>query len=600
MEIIKELKKTDFGKLIKLLKLNYQKYGWQIVLLAGFGFISGILEGIGINTLIPLFSFASKQGEYGDDLITQTLEKIFLFLHVPFSLKFLLIFIFILFTLRFVFLYLFYYIKIKISADYEMETRKELFQKMTESSWSHILKQKIGFLQTILTTHVNYGALTLENVANVIMFFSVLVVYVFVAVNISLVITLFAVLMGGLALLLSQPVFKYTSKIAKVASDTLEESSHFVNENVYGMKTIKAMSLEKRIIIVASDLFEKLRKQKIIIYLLKNASTVVIEMVALLFVCLVFVIFYKSNNFYLGAVVAIIYLIQKIFIQIKSLQSSLHAVSESIPYLESIQNYRQQTKVYGENDKGVNDFVFKDTLEFKNISFSYDKINKVLHDLSFMVKKGKMVGLVGPSGSGKTTVVDIFLRLFEPCEGGVFLDGEDIKNIKLSQWRSKIGYVSQDIFLINDTIANNIKFFNPGVGQKEMEEAAEMANIHDFIVSSPNGYDTQIGDRGLMLSGGQRQRIIIARILAGNPEILILDEATSALDNESEKIIHSVIESLKGKITVLIIAHRLTTVLNADEIFVLNNGEIIESGEPNVLLKQPSSYFYKMYNFNNQ
>jgi ATP-binding cassette subfamily B protein/subfamily B ATP-binding cassette protein MsbA len=206
-----------------------------------------------------------------------------------------------------------------------------------------------------------------------------------------------------------------------------------------------------------------------------------------------------------------------------------------------------------------------------------------------------MVGLIGPSGAGKTTIVDLVLRLFELNKGEILIDGINISQIDIAQWRKNIGYVSQDIFLINDTIANNIKFYDESIIEKDIEEAARMANIYDFIQGCPEKFSTIIGERGVLLSAGQRQRIIIARILARQPKILILDEATSALDNESEKQIQRVIENLKNRITVFAIAHRLSTLINSDRLLVLENGKIIESGRPRELLGNKSSYFYKVY-----
>ena len=195
--------------------------------------------------------------------------------------------------------------------------------------------------------------------------------------------------------------------------------------------------------------------------------------------------------------------------------------------------------------------------------------------------------------------MDLILRLFAPTAGEILIDGGNIAEINLKEWRQNIGYVSQDIFLLNDTIANNIKFYNETISEAAIREAARLANIEDFINECPNKFETEIGERGVMLSAGQRQRIIIARILARQPKFLIFDEATSALDNESEAQIQKVLQNLRGKITVLIVAHRLSTVLDADQLLVLDNGIIAEQGRPRTLLEDKNSYFYKTYNIKN-
>jgi ATP-binding cassette subfamily B protein len=249
-----------------------------------------------------------------------------------------------------------------------------------------------------------------------------------------------------------------------------------------------------------------------------------------------------------------------------------------------------------EKNKGLKPFKLARDLEFRNVSFSYNTDRMVLTNLSFNIKKGEMVGLIGPSGVGKTTIVDLILRLFPFNKGKILMDGESISKIDIKQWRKNIGYIPQDIFLINNTITNNIKFYDDTISKEEIEQAAKKANIYDFIQTLPKKFSAVVGERGILLSTGQRQRIVIARILARNPKLLILDEATSALDNESEIRIQRIIESLKGKITVLVIAHRLSTVINCDRLIILEKGKIIEQGVPSELLKDKKSYFYKIYN----
>ena len=185
------------------------------------------------------------------------------------------------------------------------------------------------------------------------------------------------------------------------------------------------------------------------------------------------------------------------------------------------------------------------------------------------MRKGEFLGLIGPSGAGKTTIVDLLLRLLKPGHGSILLDGVDISGIDMKAWRTNVGYVSQDIFLFNESIADNIRFYSSSISDNAIEEAAKLANIHEFVMELPDKYQTVVGERGIRLSGGQRQRIALARVLARRPQILILDEATSALDNESEIKIQESIQKLKGKITILVIAHRLSTILNTDRLISL-------------------------------
>lgn len=225
-------------------------------------------------------------------------------------------------------------------------------------------------------------------------------------------------------------------------------------------------------------------------------------------------------------------------------------------------------------------------IEFKNVSFGYDPNEPVLKDISFRVKAGEMVAFVGSTGSGKSTLLELIPRFYDVTSGSIAIDGHDIRDVTLESLRRQIGIVSQDIVLFHDTIENNIKYGAPERGIENIIEATKAAYAHDFIMKQPASYSTIIGDKGDLLSGGQKQRIAISRALLINPSILILDEAASALDAESEQFIQKTIDSLIGKCTILIAAHRLNTVTKADQIYVLENGRIVESGTWNELISK--------------
>jgi subfamily B ATP-binding cassette protein MsbA len=222
-------------------------------------------------------------------------------------------------------------------------------------------------------------------------------------------------------------------------------------------------------------------------------------------------------------------------------------------------------------------------ITFNDVTFSYDGNNNVLENISLTVKKGEKIALVGQSGSGKSTMSDLVIRLYDPTLGTITIDDMPITSYTIDSYRSHFGIVSQEAFLFNDTIAANIGF-GSDADQNAIIEAAKIAHAHTFIMELPNGYDTVIGDRGVLLSGGQRQRLAIARALARRPEILIFDEATSALDAESERIVQDAIANVLNDRTAIIIAHRLSTIIDADRIYVFEKGRIIESGTHKELL----------------
>lgn len=236
---------------------------------------------------------------------------------------------------------------------------------------------------------------------------------------------------------------------------------------------------------------------------------------------------------------------------------------------------------------------FKEEIEFKNVSFEYQEGRKVLDNISFKIQKGKTVALVGTSGGGKSTLADLVPRFYDPTEGQILMDGIDLKQIQQASLSKQIGIVTQESILFNDTVANNITFGSVAT-DAQIEEAAKIANAHQYISQLADGYQTFIGDRGGRLSGGQRQRLSIARAVLKNPPILILDEATSALDTESEKLVQEALTHLMKNRTTLVIAHRLSTIQHADEILVINQGKIVERGTHNELLANENGFYKKL------
>ena len=234
---------------------------------------------------------------------------------------------------------------------------------------------------------------------------------------------------------------------------------------------------------------------------------------------------------------------------------------------------------------------FSKEIDFQNINFAYANAErKAVDGVNLLIPKGKVIAIVGGSGSGKTTLVDLLLRFYDNDSGQILIDGINIKNLTLNNLRSLFGVVSQEPVLFNDTIFNNITFGLANYTQTEVEKAAKIANAHDFIIATENGYQTNIGDGGSKLSGGQRQRLTIARVILRNPQILILDEATSALDAASEKLVQAALEKIMQNRTTIIIAHRLSTIQHADEIVVLKDGQVIERGNHQGLLEQQGEY----------
>lgn len=267
---------------------------------------------------------------------------------------------------------------------------------------------------------------------------------------------------------------------------------------------------------------------------------------------------------------------------VEQYQNGVTGFKRFLEIMDATEEVEDKDAIYVEKLRG--------NIEFKNVSFEYETTKGVLNDVSFKIAEGKTVALVGPSGGGKTTICHLVPNFYKVSAGNIYIDGYDINKLSFRSLRGNIGIVQQDVFLFNGSIKENILYGKENATDEEIFEACKRANIHDYILSLENGYDTQIGERGVKLSGGQKQRLSIARVFLKNPSILILDEATSALDNATEVLIQKSLDELSKGRTTIVVAHRLSTIKNADIIFVVENGKICESGNHEQLLKLNGRY----------
>ncbi len=576
-----------------LLTKTYHRYGWHILALALLGMFSAILEGIGITVVIPLLSFFVG-GNAPVDFISKAVQSLFAFVSIPFTFRYLLGFILALFLVRAVTVVAFGYIRGRISADFLHIESKELLKRTLRASWPFLLKQKIGSLQNTLVRDIQCSTGLLGIIAQIIQSFGGFLMYLIIAINISPSITFWTIGGGAVLMLFARPLIIKSRKVGEQLVLVEKAYAHFLSEHIIGMKSVKAAGVEQPALQSGNEELDSQRKLSLRLAFIRSIGSSFFQPFTLLFVVVLFALTSKSPDFSIVSFIAALYLIQKIFTYLESGQNALHSFSEMVPYAKNLVNFKKISDEYKEEKiTGEKTLIFEKELAFNNCSFSYGPDSATLSDVSFVLPQGTTMGLIGPSGAGKTTVADILLRLFEPTSGSVTIDNEPIGNIRIDEWRQYIGYVSQDVFLLNASVSENIRFYSPNVTDADIEEAARKANIYDFVMSLPQGFATTVGDRGVLLSGGQRQRIVLARALAKRPKLLILDEATSALDSESERLIQEAIRALHGSITVFVIAHRLSTIESVDTLLVLEDGKLTESGTPMQLLNTATSYFAK-------
>ena len=468
------------------------------------------------------------------------------------------------------------------------DIRNQLYRKITslplgffsEERKGDIIARMSGDVQEIENSIMSSLDMLFKNPILIIFYFATLLV-------ISWQLTLFTLvivpIMGWFMGFVGRKLKQKSIKAQSLWSDTMSQ----VEETLGGLRIIKAFCAEekmnRRFDKINSEYRENIRRvntrQQMAHPMSEFLGTVMIVIVLWFGGVLVL------NNMTLSGPTFIYYLVilYSIINPLKEFSKAGYNIPKGLASMERVDKILMAESNIKEPEHPVHITDFKSKIEFRNVSFKYDQ-KWVLRNINLTIEKGKTVALVGQSGGGKSTLVDLIPRYYDVQEGEVLIDGVNVKDMGLHDLRSLIGNVNQEAILFNDSFRNNISFGVDNATQEQIENAARIANAHDFIMESEHGYDTNIGDRGGRLSGGQRQRVSIARAILKNPPILILDEATSALDTESERLVQDALEHLMKTRTTVAIAHRLSTIKNADEICVIHEGEIVERGTHEELL----------------
>lgn len=491
-------------------------------------------------------------------------------------------------------MYLAFYMMIPIRTGVVRDIRNQINRKITQLSLGFFSEERKGDILARVSGDVNEIEASIMSSLDMLFKNPILIsIYLIGMILISWQLTLFVFILLPFAGYVMGQVGKKLKRRSLEGQQQWGALMSQIEETLGGLRIIKAFNAEKKI----QDRFERANEQfrqtTTRVYRRQQMAHPMSEFLGTATIAVV--LWYGgslilSNNSSIDAATFIYYLI--IFYSIinpaKDLSKAAYAIQKGLASMTRIDKILMaQSDINDpEQPKPVK---FTHAIEYRNVWFRY-RNDWVLKGINLTIPKGKTVALVGQSGSGKSTLVDLLPRFYDVTEGSIAIDDTDIRQVKLVDLRGLMGNVNQEAILFNDTFFNNIAFGVEGATREQVEEAAKIANAHDFIMASEHGYDTNIGDRGGKLSGGQRQRISIARAILKNPPILILDEATSALDTESEHLVQEALENLMRNRTTIVIAHRLSTIKNADEICVMHEGEIVERGCHEDLLKLDGYY----------
>ncbi|MBQ9558636.1 MAG: ABC transporter ATP-binding protein [Bacteroidaceae bacterium] len=464
------------------------------------------------------------------------------------------------------------------------DIRNDIYRKIVHLPLSFFSEERKGDIMTRITADVNEVDASITSSLDMLIKNPIFIlVYVGTLFVFSWQLTLFTLLVvpllaGGIG-----RIGKKLKSKSLTMQNKLSDSVSQIEETLGGLRIIKAFIAEEKMEQRFAKVTEEYRDISNRVAIRQSAAHPVSEFLGTVMIVLVlwfggWLIFNGSSPIDASMFIYYLVILYSTLQPLKDLSKAGYAIQKGLASMERINRILDAENPIKETENAHSIGELSDSIRFSHVGFSYTEGREILHDIDLTIRKGQTVALVGQSGSGKSTLVDLIPRYHDVSEGCITIDGCDIRQLTIRSLRGLIGNVNQEAILFNDTIRNNIAFGKDGATQEEIEQAARIANAHDFIMDMPEGYDTMVGDRGGKLSGGQRQRISIARAILKNPPILILDEATSALDTESERLVQDALERLMSTRTTIAIAHRLSTIKNADEICVLHEGHIVERG----------------------
>jgi subfamily B ATP-binding cassette protein MsbA len=574
-----------------LLKRAFAFSPWSILVIAVVSIGIAGLEGAGLGLILPIIEGINTDQEVAPSHpISEVAFRVLDWLRLPFSTTMLVLLGLVLFALQSALLWLKTVTVTHVRVGVEAAMRAELFERFLAASVSYFDDQRLGRLSNAVVLEASRASSALLHLLNALVTSALVIAYFVVAVVISWKLALVAlgfVAAFGLVLRgtrsLKRRGQRVTAANAVLQSTTVEYLSAIREVNALGLQAHANELFRRSARTVAREVFLTDR--------LVAGFRSIYELAAVVVTATLMAIGVLWLDVEAAAIVAFFVLLFRLAPRLILMQDSLYKFVAASPGYDEL---RELMDVVDENlvsrPAAPKQPTLSTSISLDGVSFAYDGVHDVLDGVSFTIERGMTVGVVGASGAGKSTLVDLILRFADPTGGRITVDGVDLRELDIDAWRGMIGFVGQETFLFHESIYHNLWLGNPSATREQVEAAAAMAGADEFIERLPEGYETVIGDRGVMLSGGQRQRLALARALVRDPQVLLLDEATSDLDSRSQAMIQESIGAMHGVRTVIVVAHRLPTIRDSDVIIVLDGGRISEMGSHADLMERGGHY----------
>ena len=485
----------------------------------------------------------------------------------------------------------------KIQQGFIRQLQEETYRSLLQANWGFYLKKRKSDIINIMTNEMfNVSA----GVYLFLQFISSLIftcIQIAIAFYLSVKMTSFILFFGLILILFSKKFIRRSQTLGKETVELTQTYLAGITDHFNGIKDIKSNSLEESHLNWFFSLTKRMEQNRIQLTTLNTTSQMIFKMVSAILIATFVFFSIKMFAAQPAQIMLIMIIFSRLWPRITGIQSNLEQLGATIPSLKALLNLQNEClearELHNQDFKNVKPIEMKHGLNCRNVYFKYNQNEDTyaLKNINVHIPANRMTAIVGASGAGKSTLIDLLMGLNQADQGVVTIDHEPLTKDNLVSLRKSISYIPQDPFLFNATIRENLMIIDPDASEETIWEALEFAAAAEFVRKLPQGLDTLIGDRGIRLSGGERQRLVLARAILRKPSILVLDEATSALDVENEAKIQGAIERLKGTMTIIVIAHRLSTIRNADQVLVMDEGEIIQAGEYNQLAQEKEGVF---------